>query len=1242
MPSVSPEAAGGFLSRIQPKLTIGRSNDRYEHEADQVAEYVIGNQAGSAPAITPIGAGGLGQAGGTAQKLSVQRQDEDEQDNLKTKLLQRVPMETPDEEEAEDTPVQRLCDSCVTEYEAATDEEKPNTEQPPVQTKESRVNGISGPISAAIQNPVPGVPLNPHTQRALQAGLDFDLSRVRVHSDSASQHTARALKARAFTHGRDIWLGPGESQSDTKLMAHEATHVVQQRTAVNNNQEAVHSTEEKIQTYPQAGEQLPSTDKMADYYSYRNDIVDIQGEGTFNPGRGLGNYIASLWENRQDAPVNIKFGSLASGYIYVKQSGGYYSKECLTVPLSLLIWVKTCKDIPPESVNYSASLQVIPLEHDAFEKNDKGSLVLVVGITNGFIYGKLGWIEGKQAGEIEPLLDAASAVTNEEAFLPLIYGDEYDGQNYTSIYYENQLSNGVLSFFSRGVLDLANQQKIEGKLGLINSLHVWSGNLKGKAIGLEEHQFPIDRNAKAELHGDSTELVLDKEWTSGDKTGEDGVFTQGQLRASYKNGTFDFFGKATYLSARIKGEVNIAITSESEAQELFAQHAPAEKVRNASGSIPTNTEDSSKEPLALTAWGNLTFKLIDKKDTPATNPQGQKDLLTDLEGEGAFIVSPEGYIILSGKLKFLTEWKFTNKHDYRSDDAEDESKHLFQKEITVAKAWVPFGTIGLQLGIKIDAYAHIEPLELYEIEISGVYSNHPDYRSEVDITPRFYIEGHAGAKITVSGVGAYKLGGIFTIGEVSGDIEGNAQAKAYIDAAPTIKTIWNKDKETPASYAIAGTIHSGGKLTFALSGSINVRVLKAEILKTEDYHIGSWTIGSFGLVLNLNEYAIGSGEKPKIDYRKIGFEEKQRQNLGNSIASKKEGKEGGDKRTGGFQQIEGGKAKEKGEFSITEPVRKDLGSEEITKDLEEEFLMLDKLHELVLTFSGTRDAPEVLLEMSSDEKLPLEDRIRPERYWIVADNPDAPKEQQLQMNDLDAIETEANSVKKNAKEAAQKVQGDEEPVVAGFDRLDDRLNSYAKKYNKNDLGVSRDKSAIASSQQFKVPKSNGASAEMEQRLKEKREEIGYQNFENFKGSNVAVFRYYILKPGANQIDKNADGPFYEAAVNVAKELHSEMIIAGRLQKIHESKVRKKYGPAYIIAVDQILSERSPCGECWSFLGNQPSRLIVTSNYHTYYLERYSGDWITRNRNLMIRYGLQPPSLEDLQKQYGGGRNQDPH
>jgi hypothetical protein len=77
-----------------------------------------------------------------------------------------------------------------------------------------------------------GSPLNPSIRKSIEPSLGADLSEVRVHGSPRDRDVARGLGAQAFTHGRDIWLGPSQSAADVKLMAHEATHVVQQGTAL--------------------------------------------------------------------------------------------------------------------------------------------------------------------------------------------------------------------------------------------------------------------------------------------------------------------------------------------------------------------------------------------------------------------------------------------------------------------------------------------------------------------------------------------------------------------------------------------------------------------------------------------------------------------------------------------------------------------------------------------------------------------------------------------------------------------------------------------------------------------------------------------------------------------------------------------------------------------------------------------------------------------------------------------------
>lgn len=78
-----------------------------------------------------------------------------------------------------------------------------------------------------------GESLDPGTRGFMESRFGQDFSNVRVHSDSAASESSRALGARAYTSGRDIYFASGQyspaSGEGQHLLAHELTHVVQQR-----------------------------------------------------------------------------------------------------------------------------------------------------------------------------------------------------------------------------------------------------------------------------------------------------------------------------------------------------------------------------------------------------------------------------------------------------------------------------------------------------------------------------------------------------------------------------------------------------------------------------------------------------------------------------------------------------------------------------------------------------------------------------------------------------------------------------------------------------------------------------------------------------------------------------------------------------------------------------------------------------------------------------------------------------
>jgi len=81
----------------------------------------------------------------------------------------------------------------------------------------------------AVEGKGAGQTVEPGIAGAVGAHTGTNLADVRVHKDPLSQQSTRAMGARAFAYGSDVFLGPGESEADRGLMGHELTHVAQQR-----------------------------------------------------------------------------------------------------------------------------------------------------------------------------------------------------------------------------------------------------------------------------------------------------------------------------------------------------------------------------------------------------------------------------------------------------------------------------------------------------------------------------------------------------------------------------------------------------------------------------------------------------------------------------------------------------------------------------------------------------------------------------------------------------------------------------------------------------------------------------------------------------------------------------------------------------------------------------------------------------------------------------------------------------
>lgn len=93
-----------------------------------------------------------------------------------------------------------------------------------------------GPISDALSSRINakrggGSPLDSSVQARMEDAFGASFADVRVHTDSEADSLNRSVSAKAFTTGSDIFFSSSASPNDSSLLAHELTHVVQQRGA---------------------------------------------------------------------------------------------------------------------------------------------------------------------------------------------------------------------------------------------------------------------------------------------------------------------------------------------------------------------------------------------------------------------------------------------------------------------------------------------------------------------------------------------------------------------------------------------------------------------------------------------------------------------------------------------------------------------------------------------------------------------------------------------------------------------------------------------------------------------------------------------------------------------------------------------------------------------------------------------------------------------------------------------------
>lgn len=207
--STSSKGGNAFF---QAKMNVNEPGDKYEKEADSVASSVTNKDAGT-PAVEEKEISGIQRlaTSDAEEKLSTDEERMKRDKDIQTKLE-----------------VQRKCSECEKE-----EEEKKGKGE--VQKKSE---GGGGQASAQLSSRITGAAgsgnaLPAKTLNEMQSSFGTNFKDVNIHTDSASAEMNKELGAQAFTHGKDIYFNSGkfdpESTTGKHLLAHELTHVIQQK-----------------------------------------------------------------------------------------------------------------------------------------------------------------------------------------------------------------------------------------------------------------------------------------------------------------------------------------------------------------------------------------------------------------------------------------------------------------------------------------------------------------------------------------------------------------------------------------------------------------------------------------------------------------------------------------------------------------------------------------------------------------------------------------------------------------------------------------------------------------------------------------------------------------------------------------------------------------------------------------------------------------------------------------------------
>ena len=217
------------LSSIQKKVKIGQSNDRYEKEADKVADQVVNSPEQSM--IKPVQS--------KADNIStLQRAEEEEAQTKIQREEEEEAAQTKGEEEEAQTKIQREEEEEAAQTKGEEEEESMQAkgEEEEAQAKFDKETLQSSDFESRLESSKSsGEVLQGEVKAEMESKIGADFSNIKVHTGPVADGLSKDIGALAFAIGNHVYFKEGQFKPDSKngrhLLAHELTHTVQQGAA---------------------------------------------------------------------------------------------------------------------------------------------------------------------------------------------------------------------------------------------------------------------------------------------------------------------------------------------------------------------------------------------------------------------------------------------------------------------------------------------------------------------------------------------------------------------------------------------------------------------------------------------------------------------------------------------------------------------------------------------------------------------------------------------------------------------------------------------------------------------------------------------------------------------------------------------------------------------------------------------------------------------------------------------------